>query len=102
MSRLPRRYWAQNLKARSSQVVCRVRASRHLAIIRQRFCPSKILRVKDVFLPARPGDLSLISACNDDFAHARSLRHLGIDVPPELPAIGDQMIELAIVGPSRA
>ena len=90
MSRLPRRYWAQNLKARSSQVVCRVRASRHLAIIRQRFCPSKILPVKDVFLPARPGELSLISARNDDFAHAGRFGTPASTCRPGLLAIGDQ------------
>jgi hypothetical protein len=79
-----------------------VRASRRLAIIRQGFCPSNILPVKDVFLRARPGELSLISARNDDFAACpvssapRHRRAAG------LLAIGDQMIELAIVGPSRA
>jgi hypothetical protein len=55
-----------------------------------------------VFLRAKPEELSLISAPNDDFGHARSLRHLGISVSPGLLAMGDQMIELAIVGPSRA
>jgi hypothetical protein len=69
---------------------------------RQRFCPSKIVPGKDVFLRARPGALSLISVRIDDFAPAGVFGNWVIDVPPGLLAIGDQMIQLAIAGPSRA